>query len=275
MNETNKNYITGIILISNEDLNKDIRIVNTYDRYKRDNLGFAKQNYINNNEREIINKCQIKIDNISIPFSFFHKFKKCGKFIIEYSFEGCLTNTSSLFYDCKNITSLDLSHFNTEHITNMSLMFGGCESLTELNLINFNTKSVIKMRHMFSGCKSLKYLDLSYFNTSNVIDMTCMFCDCKSLTNLDLSNFNTQKVTSLSGMISDCESLIDLDISNFNTKNVEDADRAISHCPSLKNIRLKDVSRKSQSSKFMLHISRYWKIINSHDPNFNFYSIKK
>ena len=266
----NENYITGIIFINQEDLNRDIRIINSYDQYKRENLGFAKDDYYkNSNEREIKNNCEIKINNTLIPFSFYHRFQTCGKHTIEYSFKKFLTNSSALFWGCNFITSLDFSNFNTEHITNMSLMFGGCESLTELNLSNFKTKNVINMQHMFNGCKSLTHLDLTQFDTRNVTNMVGMLEKCKSLTKLDLSNFNTQKVTTMVFMFCDCESLIDLDISNFNTINVADAGDMLEGCYSLKNIRIKDTTQTSQSSEFMLSISYYWPIINSHQPKLN------
>ena len=39
-------------------------------------------------------------------------------------------HTSSMFYNCYKLTSLDLSNFDTSNVTNMSSMFGSCSSLT-------------------------------------------------------------------------------------------------------------------------------------------------
>ena len=265
----NKNNIIGFIIINEKDLNKDIRILNSYDQYRKENPGFAKEGYENNNAKEIQSICEIKIDDILIPFSFYHKFQGCGQHKVEYIFKDYLTNSSCLFYQCKNLSSLDLSHFNADHITNMTLMFAGCESLTNVNFAGINTKKVRNMRHMFNGCESLKDLDLSNFRTDNVIDMVGMFERCISLTNLNLSNFNTQKVVSMVYMFCDCESLTDLDISNFNTLNVVDSGDMLDGCYSLKNIRLKDTSPESQSMEFMLGINMYWPTINSHLSNSN------
>ena len=61
-----------------------------------------------------------------------------------------------LFQNCKSITNLNLSNFNTRKVTNMSSMFCYCYSLTNLNLENFNTKNIAHMNGMFKGCNSLK-----------------------------------------------------------------------------------------------------------------------
>ena len=61
----------------------------------------------------------------------------------------------SLFEYCSNLTSLDLSNFDTSNVTNMSHMFDNCENLKTLDLSNFNTSKVINMDYMFYSCNSL------------------------------------------------------------------------------------------------------------------------
>lgn len=39
-----------------------------------------------------------------------------------------VTNMAYMFESCRNLTSLDLSHFNTAKVTTMEWMFGYCES---------------------------------------------------------------------------------------------------------------------------------------------------
>ena len=41
---------------------------------------------------------------------------------------------SYMFYNCGQLTSLDLSSFDTSAVTNMDYMFGACRSLTSLIL---------------------------------------------------------------------------------------------------------------------------------------------
>ena len=108
----------------------------------------------------------------------------------------------SMFYWMSNLTSLDLSNFDTSKVTNMQGMFEYMRNLTALNLSNFNTSNVTDMGGMFCGMSNLTTLNLSGFNTSNVTNMGNMFSHMTGLTTLDLSNFDTSKVTDMGYMFS-------------------------------------------------------------------------
>ena len=71
---------------------------------------------------------------------------------------------SSMFYNCKSLTKLDLTSFYTGKVKDMSIMFGGCERLRELNVSNWSTQSLYDIGYMFYGCKSLTQLDLRSFH---------------------------------------------------------------------------------------------------------------
>ena len=134
------------------------------------------------NEKEIKEKCIIKINNKIIPFTYYNRFNKKGKYKIEYLFKEILTKTDYLFYKCDELENINLSNFNTQNVINMNSMFYGCESLTNINLYNFNTQIVTNMVSMFSGCSSLTNINLYNFNTQNVTNMYNMFYGCNSLT---------------------------------------------------------------------------------------------
>ena len=112
-----------------------------------------------------------------------------------------------MFSGCYRLTSLDLSHFNTQNVTKMSGMFSGCSGLTSLDLSHFNTQNVTSMSGMFGDCSGLTSLDLSHFNTQKITDMGYMFKGCSVLTSLDLSHFNTQNVTNMFWMFQGCSAL--------------------------------------------------------------------
>ena len=61
-----------------------------------------------------------------------------------------------MFYNCKSLDEIDLSHFNTENVTNMNGMFEKCESLKKVDITNFNFQNVDDMDNMFEGCKLLE-----------------------------------------------------------------------------------------------------------------------
>ena len=148
---------------------------------------------------------------------------------LEYLNTANVTDMSSMFNSCRNLTELDLSNFNTTNVTNMSHMFSKCTVLASLDLSKFNTTNVTYMSHMFSECTVLASLDFSKFNTENVTEMISMFYSCGNLTSLDLSNFNTAKVMNMSYMFNKCSDLQTIYVSdNFvvtgitNEKNKKD-----------------------------------------------------
>ena len=124
--EEKKNYILAEINIEEYYINKYIRILNSFEEYKRINKCFDKKDdYKYGNEKEMKEKCIIKINNRKIKFKYFYKFKEKGKFKIEYSFKKNIKNLAYMFYGCCSLTNIDLSNFNTQNVTNMSFMFYG------------------------------------------------------------------------------------------------------------------------------------------------------
>ena len=144
-----------------------------------------------------------------------------------------MRNAASLFYDCVNMTSVDLLEFDTSQVTNMSNMFEACESLKELDLSSLNTSNVTRMSEMFYECKGLTTLDLTNFDTSSVKSMISMFAGCTSLEKVDVSSFDTSNVTDMQYMFSECENLKSLDVSNFRTGKLDLAVGMFWHCSSL------------------------------------------
>ena len=161
INENNfnrENIITGEINISSNDIFKTIRIINTYENIKRMDYYSEDKNddWKYENEKEIKENVEIKINGKLIEFSFTHKFKTEGKYKIKYLFKKNLTKTNYLFYKCRDITNINLSKFNSEYVTDMSHMFYSCKSLKNIKLSKLKTKNVTNMRYMFDGCSSLR-----------------------------------------------------------------------------------------------------------------------
>ena len=144
---------------------------------------------------------------------------------LEYLNTANITDMGSMFQDCYNLKSLDLTKFDTKNVSSMYFMFYNCPNLTSLDLTNFNTKNVKNMNGMFGDCTHLTSLDITNFNTAKVTNMGNMFLGCSNLTSLDLTNFNTAKVTDMHGMFTGCSALISLDLTNFNTAEVRNMNR--------------------------------------------------
>mgnify|MGYP003089527945 CR=1 FL=1 len=59
-----------------------------------------------------------------------------------------------MFFNCSELTSLNLQHFNTKKVTDMYEMFSGCAALTTIN--SNTTWQCPKSENMFAGCTKLK-----------------------------------------------------------------------------------------------------------------------
>ena len=209
-----------------------------------------------NNKQTVINLCSLLGINIRTiknvifeesfntytPTSLKEFFRDCTGLNeitgLKYLNTAEVTDMSYMFWNCKNLSSLDLTNFNTAKVENMSGMFHFCEKLSSLVISNFNTANVTDMSNMFSYCNMLEKLNLSNFNTAKVTDMRYMFNMCQKLTELNLSNFKTEKVKKMSYMFSYCNMLEKLDFSNFNTANVTDMSSMFYGCYKLPSLNL-------------------------------------
>lgn len=177
-------------------------------------------------------------ENSDDLFSFFYNLKN-----IQGSLDTSNTiSMASMFFDCEELTSLDLSSFNTSQVTSMAGMFFGCKNLTSLNVSSFNTSKVTNMGSMFGSCNNLTSLDVSSFNTAEVTNMKSMFGNCNSLLSLDVSSFDTSKVTNMEKLFVNCSSLTSLNLSSFSTFNVNNSIGMFTQCIKLTSIKLGEKS---------------------------------
>ena len=143
-------------------------------------------------------------------------------------------DSGSMFSGCSNLTTLNVSGFDTSQVTDMYQMFSGCTSLTTLDVSNWDTGKVTNMSSMFYNCSSLTTLDVSKWDTGKVTGMNSMFSWCSSLTTLDLSTWNTSQVTNMGWMFCNCSKLITIYIgSNWNTDKVTSSGSMFYNCTKL------------------------------------------
>ena len=147
-------------------------------------------------------------------------------------------NSDYLFSDCRCLTNIEASSFDTSKVENMDAMFCSCTSLTNLDLSSFDTSKVENMDMMFCGCISLTNLDLSSFDTSHVTGMMGMFTNCRSLESIDLSSFDTGNVKNMLGMFFNCRSLKRLNLSSFEATNLRNMQSMFEKCHSLERLDL-------------------------------------
>ncbi|WP_308229424.1 BspA family leucine-rich repeat surface protein [uncultured Prevotella sp.] len=239
-----------------------------------------------NNKQTVINLCSllgIKIRTIKnvifeesfntyTPTSLKEFFSDCTGLNeitgLKYLNTAEVTDMSHMFWNCRNLSSLDLTNFNTTKVENMFGMFFDCENLSSLVISNFNTANVTDMSNMFYLCKNLSSLDIPNFNTANVTDMSYMFDTCQKLTELNLSNFKTEKVKNMRYMFSYCNKLKKLNLSNFNTANVTNMTCMFINCKELSSL---DISNFNTAKvKDMSSMFKNCQVLSSLDlSNFN------
>lgn len=99
-----------------------------------------------------------------------------------------VTDMSSMFYNCKGLKSLDLSHFDIQNVTDMYSMFSNCTQLESIDLSGWNVVNNITLNQMFAYCSKLSTIYCN--NTWNSSDSFWMFYNCSSLPDYNGSNVN-------------------------------------------------------------------------------------
>ena len=113
------------------------------------------------------------------------------------------TDMSEMFYNCNQLTSLDLSSFNTAKVENMRSMFYTCCKLTSLDLSNFNTAKVTTMYQMFRYCQQLQTVDISSFDISSLTNTNVMFGSCDHLETI-YNNSDWSQIDNTANMFIGC-----------------------------------------------------------------------
>ena len=110
-------------------------------------------------------------------------------------------NSSQMFQNFKNLTSIDMSGWDTSKVTNMEHMFSACNSLVSLDVSWWDTSLVKQMWNVFRDCWKLKEIKwIENWNTINVTKTAFMFLNCNSLKEIDLSWWDTNNVSEMQQM---------------------------------------------------------------------------
>lgn len=126
----------------------------------------------------------------------------CEKVVFDDSFKDVRPTSCYKWFD--NFTALQtiegIENLNTENVTIMNSMFTNCENLNSLDLSSFNTKEVTDMTTMFADCKNLNTIYVSdKFTTDKVTTNSWgfimhmnMFDGCTQLQGV--VSYNSEKV---------------------------------------------------------------------------------
>jgi surface protein len=138
------------------------------------------------------------------------------------------------FYQCNNVTDIDVSGFNTSNVWTMYRMFYMCSKVTELDISGFDFSKTTNVNDMFYGCSKLTQLDLSNFNPpTNQLFNTFGGC---GVTKIDLSSYRPETFTQLYTTFNGCSKVTEILIPNINTRNATNFTYAFNQCRELVTI---------------------------------------
>lgn len=83
-----------------------------------------------------------------------------------------VTSLNSMFRDCRNMKTVDVSAWDTSEITEMNQMFSNCTSLKTLDLSTWNFSSATDATDMFTG--SANNLEKIYIDSATTVDTSFM-----------------------------------------------------------------------------------------------------
>lgn len=151
-----------------------------------------------------------------------------------------VTALSSTFYNCRNLTNLNLTTWNTEKINTLYSTFYGCTNLIELNLSNWDISKVTTCYQSFTNCFNLKRIYMPEMTTGILTSFSYAFNGCYGLQKIDLSKFLvTSSCTSIYRAFYNCHSLKELDFTTWDISGLSTGDSFNSlffNCYSLEKI---------------------------------------
>ena len=146
-----------------------------------------------------------------------------------------VTSVNNMLYNCKNLTTLDLSGFDTSRVKIFSGMLQNCSGLTNLNMSGMDTSNGNSFCNMFYGCSKLVF-DLSNIDFSNGTSMYNAFYNCKLLQSSQLKYINTRRAINLSYLFYNCTSLTTINASELNIRYADDYNHMFYGCSGITTI---------------------------------------
>ncbi len=112
-------------------------------------------------------------------------------------------NCLSWFYYMSSLTTIEgLQYLYTDEVKDMTQMFYHCLNLTSLNLSNFNTAQVTSMNNMFNTCENLKTIRVGDGWKTDLVTSEYgkdgVFTGCNNLVGESGTNYKTAKVSDVS-----------------------------------------------------------------------------
>ena len=126
------------------------------------------------------------------------------KVVFEASFANARpTSCYYWFCNCSELTDIEgIENLNTENVTNMRGMFFNCPNLSSLDLTSFNTANVTEMNFMFQGCSALTTIYASEMFVTDQVEGYDMFKYCTNLKDYSVREIDSKYANYKTGYFS-------------------------------------------------------------------------
>ncbi len=184
--------------------------------------------------------CEVEKADGSVNIHFFTSAANAEKYTGTISVQGSgSTLMSQMFERVINVSSIDLTGFDTTNVTDMSRMLFGCTGLTSFIDDGWDTSNVTNYNSAFAWLPQANIQGLadSLTVTSACTNMTRMFYD-NGMSSLDLTHFDTSQVTIIQAMFSLNNSLTFIDLSGWDLTNLNDCSSMFASATSIANLNL-------------------------------------
>ena len=199
---------------------------------------------------------------------------KAGLLEVYYVNTSKLTSAYNLFYNCANLTYVDLRNSDFSNIETIERMFASCVNLLAIDGLNdLDVSNVNNMGGLFTDCLNLTEINVSDWDVSKVTNFGAVFRRCSKLKNIDVSKWDTSSGVIMSGIFTNCSGLIEIDISNWDMSQANSVSQMFYGCSAL--MKLKMTANLNQEA-----VTTYWfgkcnSLIEIHIFNFDIYTINK
>lgn len=150
-------------------------------------------------------------------------------------YTSTIVDASYMFQSCSALEYIDTSKFSTHNVLTMEGMFKDCVSMQTLTVSDLEMQNVTDISYMFYGCSSLNNIETEKWKLNSCINAAGMFQNCASLTNVELSGFAVNGITNMSYMFAG-SGVASLDVSNLNTSKVMNFEGMFKNCVALTEI---------------------------------------
>lgn len=158
--------------------------------------------------------------------------------IDEFTIDTSLADLNRCFFGCKNLTTADLSNIDLRSTTNLSYLFYDCNNISDINLDFSTAVNRTIVTNIFQYCYKLVSIQhINKLNLAKITNISRMFFYCTSLTNLNLSNFKSNFFLYFDDAFYNCSSLEELNLDNFNANTSTEAFKG---CEKLKRVSVKN-----------------------------------